>query len=356
MNRPIAILFALMLASTASAQDSRMRDALLSPLPVRDQFLLSNGFYFFTPEASRSLPEGTWSLSITSSEANTFAKSAWISHSLQGRTTRSGALQTLADTRFDSVSTLFLVDGEIHRSDLTLARGFRNGLELRVTAPVTSTGGGWSDRTIEAVHHAMKIGNAERESLRRNTETVYLRHDGATFSRSRGEGFALGDIALSAKYELTPVQERGTNLAVVWTIELPTGRAQTLDGSGSVDGGLELIVSRDFERNRINASLGVIRLGRNQPLGLRPQVLITDTVAFAHRMGDLTAVIAQLTVSESPFRQLDVSEFSRRSYQMSVGVQRSIGGMIVHAAFIENVVNFENSADAGVAWGISRRF
>jgi hypothetical protein len=31
-------------------------------------------------------------------------------------------------------------------------------------------------------------------------------------------------------------------------------------------------------------------------------------------------------------------------------------GLIFHVAFIENVVTFENSADAGLQWGVSRRF
>jgi hypothetical protein len=37
-------------------------------------------------------------------------------------------------------------------------------------------------------------------------------------------------------------------------------------------------------------------------------------------------------------------------------MQRKIGAVVIHAALIENVLSFENSADAGLAWGISRRF
>ena len=178
MHRWIALAAIVVLASTVSAQEYDLRETLLSPLPVRDQFLLSNGFFFFTPQSTRALPDGQWSFSLNAADANSFAKSGWISHSLSGRTSRSEALDTLADTRFESLPTLFLVDGETHRSDAMLRRGFANGLELSVTVPLISTGGGWSDRVIESVHHAMKIGNAQRDALRVNSETVYLRHDG----------------------------------------------------------------------------------------------------------------------------------------------------------------------------------
>lgn len=345
MHRLIVVFaVAAAIAAPASAQD------VLGPLPVRDQFLLSNGFFFFTPESPRSLPPGEWSFAINAADSNTFAKSAWISHSLDGRTTRSGALQELSATRFSSTNTLFLVDGETHRTDLTLSRGFGNGLELRAAMPVISTGGGWSDRVIESVHHAMRIGNAERESILRNTETVYLRHDGLTYSRSRGEGVSLGDVALSAKYELD------RNLAVVGSVELPTGNAARLDGSGSVDAGVELIATRTRRSTRFTMSLGVIRLGANETLGTKQQLIVTDTFALAHAVGRSSAFVTQLTVSESPFRQIGAAEFSRRTYQLSTGFQRQIGTVVVHAAFIENVVYFENSADAGIAWGISRKF
>ena len=356
--KPLAAFVASLFVATALvAQDASLRDGLLAPFPIRDQFLLSNGFLSFAPESARTLDEDTWSVSMNVADSNTFAKSNWISHSLQGRTNRANALQTLADTRFQSESTLFLVDGESHRSDLLLSRGFASGLELRVSMPLISTGGGWSDNVIENVHHAMKIGNAERESLTRNSETVFLRHDGMTYIRSRGNGVSVGDIAVSAKYELTPFEDHKLNLAVVSSVELPTGNARTLDGSGSLDGGLELVASRDYNHHtRITATLGVLRLGANKALGTNAQTLIADTVAIARAIGDSTAAVAQLTVSESPFRQLGIAEFSRRSYQLSTGVQKRVGGVIVHVAFIENVVNFENSADAGFAWGIARRF
>lgn len=353
LTRRLAIVILAAAASQAAAQQ---RDVLLEPMAIRDQFLLSNGFYFFIPEAAPTLAQGEWNVSLASADANTFVKSAWISHSLEGRTTRSRALETLSDPRFQSIDTLFLVDGQLHRTDLSIRGGIGRHLELGATVPISSVGGGWSDPLIEFAHRSMRIGNAGRESLRLNSETVYLRHSGRSYVRERGNGAAFGDIALTAKYELKALEDHNVRVAVTGAVELPTGDARTLDGSGSIDTGMQVVASRIRDRSAIHLSLGVLRLGRNASLGIKPQWLITDTVTMSHLVTDRSAVVAQLTVSESPFRQLGVAEFSRRAYQLSTGVQRRIGNLVVHVAFIENVISFENSADAGFAWGISRRF
>jgi hypothetical protein len=355
MQRFAAFVIVLMACLPADAQvDSR---SLLTPLPIRDQFLLSNGFFFFQPEDSRVLGAGESMLTFSAADSNTFAKSAWISRSEFGQTGRADAVRTLAESRFRVGEPLYLVDGETHRVELALRRGFGSNLELGITIPISRIGGGWSDGTIESVHRALSIGNANREAFRRNSETVFLQTATTQYIRDRSDGFNVGDLALSGKYELKSLETRDVTMAISGAIEIPTGNARTLDGSGSLDGGLQLLASRDFARTRVHATLGVLRLGANRTLGTRAQVLITDTFGIAQLLSDRTSAVAQLTVSESPFRNIGLAEFTRRTYQLSVGMQRRIGrSFVAYAAIIENVLTYENSADAGVAWGVARRF
>lgn len=358
MSRLIAIAVALALACTAAAQEAELQGALLDPLPIRDQFLLGNGFFSFEPEGARVLEIGEWRLDVHHADANTFSKSAWISHSFTSEEpkSRSNAIDALDNPRYQLRDAVFLIDGETHRVTFGLRRGLGSHAEIGVDVPVTTIGGGWSDGMIEGVHHALRIGNDGRDAIDRNVETVYVRTPGATYLRDRAAGYQLGDVALSAKYELAPFEDPKLAMAITGSLELPTGEAATLDGSGSIDAGARLIVTREAGAGRFNASFGVIRLGRNTALGTKSQVLITDTVGYARRMTDATAVVTQLTVSETPFRQYNLPELSRRSYQLSVGAQHAMRGFILHAAFIENLITYENSADAGLQWGISRRF
>jgi hypothetical protein len=361
MSRSFRFAFAFLLGTLfagAAAAQEEIRDALLDPLPIRDQFLLGNGFYSFEPEGARVLEIGEWRVDVHHADANTFSKSAWISHSFSSEAplSRSSAINTLDNPRYQLRDSVFFIDGETHRVTLGLRRGLGAHAEFGIDIPMGTIGGGWSDSTIEAVHKSLRIGNDGRDAINQNTETVFVRTSGTTYLRNRAAGYELGDVALSAKYELSPFEDPKLAVAVTGSIELPTGNADTLDGSGSIDAGARLIVTRDTRRGRWNASFGVLRLGRNEPLGLKPQVLITDTVGYSHRVTDATAMITQLTISETPFRQYKMPELSRRSYMLSVGAQRALRGYTLHIAFIENLVTYENSADAGLQWGISKRF
>ena len=337
----VAAVFAIALSLPLSAQ----QDALLAPLPVRDQFLLGNGFFFFAPEPAKVLAVDENLVTVGLTDSNTFAKSEWVSRSLRGQSGRISAPDELANPRFRSVAPTFLVDGEVRRLDVSMRRGFGHNFELGVTIPVSTLGGGWSDELIEVTHHGLGLGNDQRELLDRNLETVYLQ---SGMLQPAG-GVHLGDIALTGKYEFAL-------FSLSAAIEVPTGDAHSLAGSGSVDAGLQLIGSRDFAEMRVDASLGMLGLGRNRLLGTPAQVLITDSVAISRLINKRTAVTVQLTVSESPFRRLGIAEFDRRCNQLSAGVRRQIGPVVVYMAFIENLLNYENSADAGLAWGVARKF
>ena len=340
----------------ALAPGVRAQSELLDPLPVRDQFLLNNGFFFFEAAGGRVLEDGTWSVEFGSADANTFAKSAWVSHELAYRTERRSAAAQLQDPRFAADGPFFFVDGETHRQTFAVRRGFGDRFEIGLSIPVTSIGGGSSDGMIEAIHHDLGIGNAERETVQRNVETIEI-HDGSlAFVRRRTTRAELGDVAISGKYELRGLEDDGDALAIEGALELPTGRAATLAGSGSFDAGLQILATRTFARTSLHGSMGMLFLGPDSVLGTRRQAIVTNTLAVAQRVASRTSAVLQLTVSETPFRQLRIPELLRRSYQMTAGVRHQFRDVSIHLGLIENLFNYDNSADAGIEWGISRRF
>ncbi|HUJ15781.1 MAG TPA: DUF3187 family protein [Thermoanaerobaculia bacterium] len=346
-------VFTLLLAFSAAAYAQDLR----APLPIRDQFLLNNGFFFFEPERAAVLDDEQWRLTLNTSDSNTFAKSAWITHNLARGIGRADAGQELSDSRFRGEDPLFLADGETHRFELAVRRGFGAHLELGLTLPITRIGGGWSDVLVEDVHRALGVGNAGRETLRQNSETVFIETASTMYLRDRSAGYSIGDIALNAKYELAPRAEGSVHMALAGAIELPAGNAQTLAGSGSFDAGVEMIVSRDFAKSALHVSTGVVHLGGDRVIGSDALIVVSGTIAGSRMISDRSSVVVQLTISQSPLRHLGPAELTHRSNQLSVGMQHQIGRTaILYVALIENVLNYENSADAGLAWGITRRF
>jgi len=348
--RAATLALLLGFSAAANAQD------LLAPLPIRDQFLLSNGFFFFEPEAAGVLADGDMRVLFNAADANTFAKSAWIGYSLAGEQGRPDAAHEFALGRFRDEGPLFFADGELHRFELTMRRGIGDHFELGLTLPVARAGGGWSDEAVESIHHLLSVGNAGRDTVRQNSETVFIDTPSVHYIRDRSGGYSIGDIAITGKYELTRLEMRDVRMAIAGAVEIPTGNAGAFTGSGSVDAGVQMIVTRDLARSALHASIGFVRLGGDRPLGTRAQIVTSMTVAASRAIGERTAATIQLTVSESPFRHLGLDELTRRSNQLSIGMQREIGRATVYFALIENVLNYENSADAAVAWGVARRF
>jgi len=83
----------------------------------------------------------------------------------------------------------------------------------------------------------------------------------------------------------------------------------------------------------------------------------TNTIAASRMINERTSATVQLTMSESPFRHAGLAELTRRTNQLSAGFQRHVGqSMTAYVALIENLLNYENSADAALAWGVTRRF
>jgi len=353
----LALSVIAVLAMPASGQDRDTADAVLGPLPVRDQYLLSNGFFFFEPESARVLDDDSWIIDIHNADSNTFAKSRWISHNLEGDTDRRTGAQTLSIIRIDAGTTVFLVDGEIHRTTLTAHRGLGKNLEVAISIPFAKIGGGSSDAFIEHFHAALRLGDNQRVAVQKNHETVFLHTDDKTYLREHASGSRLGDVALSAKYELPALEDPNLSISAQAALELPTGNAQSLDGSGSIDGGLQLLATRDFGRSRIHASAGLLFLGRNAPLGLASQIVITDSIGISHLVTGRTSATVQLTISQSPFRGVGAPELARRSYQMTAGIQHAFGQSVTaYAGIVENLITYQNSADAGLVLGIARRF
>jgi hypothetical protein len=351
------LIAALLIALPALAQERDVADALLSPLPVRDQYLLNNGFFFFEPEGARVLDDDAWLVDVHTADSNTFAKSRWISHNLAGDTDRRTGDQTLGIIRMDPGTTIFLVDGETHRTTINAHRGFGSNLEVGISVPFAYIGGGSSDGFIEHFHAALNLGDNQRVAVQRNHETVFIRTDDNTYLRERPAHSHLGDVAVTAKYELPALEDPNLAISAQAAIELPTGNARTLDGSGSIDGGLQLLATRDFGATRINASAGLLFLGHNTPMALESQIVITDSIGISRLLASRTSATVQLTISQSPFRGIGAPELTRRSYQLTAGLQHAFGpGLTAYGGIVENLITYQNSADAGLVLGIARRF
>ena len=133
-----------------------------------------------------------------------------------------------------------VLDGETWVLRFAARHVWKNGWRVMVGVPVVSHQGGGTDSFIEEYHDAMGLpdGNRKRRPadrleyrFRKNGETIFSQTDSAT---------GLGDVRLAAAAPLARGADGKRALDAVAGVELPTGDADRLLGSGSWDFSLGL--------------------------------------------------------------------------------------------------------------------
>ena len=163
------------------------------------------------------------------------------------------------------------------------------------------------------------------------------------------------DIVLGAKLGLLPESKSGSfELAAEALLKLPTGDPEKFTGSGSTDVGVQVLATRYSGKSCLHGSIGLAYLGAYERLAISSQLQLSGMFAYERACGRKTSILAQATISQSPFSELDLEELAALSTQITLGVKRVIGKQVLFVGFTENVANFDNSPDVGFHIGLTR--
>ncbi|MCP4205395.1 MAG: DUF3187 family protein [bacterium] len=135
------------------------------------------------------------------------------------------------------------------------------------------------------------------------------------------------------------------------------GDESQLSSSGSTDFGAQVLMTRYFEKACLHTSLGLLYLGERDELGTPAQTLPSGMVAYERALGPKSSGLAQLTVSESPFRDLQLAELAETSIQVTLGLKKVLWNrQVLFVGFTENIQNLNNTADVGFHVGLTQTF
>lgn len=325
-------------------------DGDIGPFRIRDQFLLNMGFLAFDPDSARLLRPGEQQIELIETNTNTFAHSEVLSRLFDARPARE---PVDLDTLRSLPGNIFYLDGEVYRTALSLRRGLTRGLQVGLTAQLLGFEEGHLDRPIEEFHEVFGLAQHGRTGVPHNSYRVYVRSNGTEFYQDEAPGFRFGDVVLQAKAAL--IDNERLELSVEAAVKLPRGEP-SLFTSGATDYGAQLLASRRQNGAWWHAAFGTLRLGAHPLLGTPDQTVLSGMLAYERRLKPSLSGIVQLTVSESPFRSLNVQELSKAVLQGSAGVKYRLGRTTWIAALTENLVHFDNTADVGFHLGVSRNF
>ncbi len=352
-NLLFAVLYAghLILAEAAWAGDF----AESGPLRIRDQFLPNMGLLALEPVPAATLKSGVSRYELVATVSNTFAMSESFTRRLEQRDARVPV--TLDELREVDSGNLFYLDGEVYRAALALDHAVSPRLEFGVTLQWLSFSTGFSDSIIEGVHDALNLDQSGRTGVPLRRYTTYLRSGDFEAFEPHSAGGGFGDIVVRAKYQLHG-DGRNRFASVQLLAKIPAGSGKHVFSSGSADAGVQLQAGLAPDSSwRMHYSVGLLYLGEWPLFDLSSQVLLSGMAAFELGVGPESALIMQLSASQSPFAELDLPELGQVSLQASFGYKRKLtNGIMMFAALTENVVHFDNSADVGLHLGIGRVF
>ena len=216
------------------------------------------------------------------------------------------------------------LDGEMYEFSLVLRHGIFQKFELGIDVPYVAHDEGVLDSFIEGWHDAFGFSGGGRNSVGRNQLSYTYTRDGTTRESITKSSGGIGDLRLFGAYQLlggTEQPER--SLALRCGVELPTGSATKLHGSGSTDVSLGLAASDTKTLSSWRAALfgsaGVLYLSDGDVLEeIQRNVVGYGSIGICSRQFRRVNLKAQLDF-HSAFYHSDMKEIGAASAQLILG-------------------------------------
>ncbi len=152
------------------------------------------------------------------------------------------------------------IDGESYRSNIRLRYGVSDALELGMDVAYLSHDGGNLDGFIDDWHDFWRLPDGDRPKFPQDQLRYSYQRNGEVLADVTRSSDGLADISFSMAYQLSATASR--QWAVRSAVKLPTGDADSLQGSESTDVSLGLHVSdQGLLQNhniRLHGSAGVL--------------------------------------------------------------------------------------------------
>jgi len=189
---------------------------------------------------------------------------------------------------------LVLRDYEGLVGELGFAYNFSDKLQTGIDMRVMAYYGGFMDPLVEGFHRTFHFPNAWRECFLQNQVYVNIPNDNGISLFLDKETVSLGDIDLWEKW--TFFENRHISLAGLGAFKVPSGRLETLSGSGYPDIGLGLL--SDF---RVAWFLSLYaQAGLVLPFNMKSHPMFNGLIGFEIHPWSLVSFNTQMNIKSSP--------------------------------------------------------
>ncbi len=353
----MAALLSACLCVPVSAQTAT-RD---HPFAKRNQLPFNLLFLDQTPRSARLLAPRDVRLSFTLSHENTLVgDDALQSLFAEDDFSTLGGIVTepiLANVAaLSEGGTSYFIDGETMRMVLEGAVGVGPRLELDVEIPLLLHSTGRFDGTIDSYHERFGFPDGGRSSFAQYRYVGGYVGDGeSVFIEGSPGGMGLGDIVLSVRSALLEATERRLAISAGFSLKLPTGDAERLEGSGHSDYGLGVQLSRWFGRSTVHLGYAYTFVGDwALAPGLPMEDLCSLVGSYAFAWTPRRVLIAQVLRSSGAFPHRAGGDLGTTATEITIGLRHlPQRGPSLEWGLIENLSGGQNTTDVGLFFGLS---
>jgi len=266
---------------------------------------------------------------------------------------------------FTPASSLYLVeiDLEVERVTLDLRYGLYDNLEIGLEIPYIALCQGYLDDPIESIEDGINARTPRSRERQGSNEFDYsLRYNGKYLIQKKTSMHGIGDIALTAKYQLLrETKWLWPNISLRMAVKFPTGDKDDLLGSGEFDYGAGLLIDKGFfDRFFVYLGGNVVRIekpGFLSDLGVKEHIysgLLAAEYFFTKRF----SVVTQVTGNTTPYPQSDTNVLDNDGYELGVGFNYTLKekkDVSWHFGISENISS-ASTPDVSLQTGLDWRF
>lgn len=257
---------------------------------------------------------------------------------------------------------LITLDGETTRATLGGRYGLSGKVEVGMEIHYLTHSGGSLDGFLVDYHDAFGFPQGGRDTAPRNRLLYRYSRDGVEKLRMAGAADGLGDISLTAGFQLYhDPQPNHLSLALRASVKLPTGDSDTLLGSGSTDAAVWFSASEDFQiirkPGRVYAAAGVMAMteGDVLPDQQRRQVGF-GTLGVGWNPLSWLGLKVQADFHTAFYNGSDLKSLSANAAQLLVGGTLAFSERIILDIAVSEDIATKTSPDAVFHFNLSTRF
>jgi len=229
---------------------------------------------------------------------------------------------------FTPTSSLYdiQIDLEVQRITLDFRYGIYDNLEIGLEVPYIGLCSGYLDNAIEGFEDGIGARTPRSRERQGSYEFDYsFRYDGKYLIQQKTSTQGLGDIVLTAKYQLLKESEWHwlfPNISVRSAIKFPTADEVDLIGSGEFDYGFGILIDKGFfDRFFVYMGASVMRIEKPDifsVLGI-DQEFYSYMLALEYFFTERLSVVTQVTGNNTPYSYSQTNPLDNDAHDWTLG-------------------------------------